>query len=138
MNDLTKPPTCPRTAPRSHHVTSLTAHFADALGCHLSTHLADFLFLPLEALFIRSVAIGFLSSPVAARSATAAALRNQVFPLGSWFGMGLRGGTRAMMDYVGKMALCASLDLGVGYVVWQLGAGIAWWVGGRWFQWGRL
>lgn len=137
----------------SHRVTALTAHLADAMGSHISTHLADILFLPLEALFIRSVARNFLSSPLRSSShlassspflapphasAVADNLRAEVFPLETWFGAGLRGGRSRMMDYAGRLALCAGLEVGLGYVVWQLGAGLVWCLGAKFFEWHLL
>lgn len=40
-----------------------------------------------------------------------------------------------MADYAARMTLCAGLEMCVGYAVWQLGAGVVWWLGFRWFQW---
>lgn len=143
----------PPGGPR-HRVTALTAHLADAMGSHISTHLADILFFPLETLFIRSVARNFLSlpllsssSPLAASSlflvpvhapAVADRLRAEVFPLETWFGAGLRGGRSRMMDYAGRLALCTGLEVGLGYVVWQVGAGLVWWLGVKVFEWHLL
>ena len=126
------------------------------MGSHLSTHLADILFLPLESLFIRSVALSFFSLPLFMpyspplqsrspflpssphTSPSAALLRAEIFPLGTWFGVGLRGRRGRMMDYAARMTLCSGLEVCVGYVVWQLGAGVVWWLGFRWFQWRML
>ncbi len=63
-------------------------------------------------------------------------LRGQVYPLGAWFGTGLSGGGAA--GYIGRMVLVAGMEWGVGWAVWQLGAGLAWWAGRRWFRWGRF
>lgn len=124
------------------------------MGSHISTHLADILFFPLETLFIRSVARNFLSlpllsssSPLASSSlflvplrasAVADSLRAEVFPSDTWFGAGLRGGRSRMMDYAGRLALCAGLEVGLGYVVWQFGAGLVWWLGVTVFDWHLL
>lgn len=127
------------------------------MGAHISTHLADILFFPLEALFIRSVARNFLSSPLLSSpnnlvslsspfqassprnsAAAAAMLRAEVFPSGTWFGAGLGGGKSRMMDYAGRLALCTGLEFGLGYVVWQVGAGVVWWLGARFFEWHLL
>lgn len=128
-----------------HRVTTLTAYPYDALASHLAAHLTTLIFLPLEALFVRSVTLGYLSSPVHAHGISSGArerLRREVYPLGSWFGAGLRGGGGGVgggvADYVGKMVLVAGLEVGVGFAVWQFGVGVAWWVGGRWFRWGRF
>ncbi|MCJ1261404.1 hypothetical protein MMC22_001268 [Lobaria immixta] len=137
----------------NHRVTALTAHLADAMGSHISTHLADILFFPLEALFIRSVARNFLSPPlqsstghlassfpflVPTHTSVAASLRAEVFPSETWFGAGLRGGKSGMIDYAGRLALCAGLEMGMGFAVWQLGAGVVWWLGVKVFEWHLL
>lgn len=107
---------------------------------HLSGCIADIILFPLEALYVRSVALSFLSSPAASVGAKAAAERwkGEVFPLGGWFGMGLRGGWRGVADYVGKMVLVQGMQRGIGFVVWQASVGLSWWVGRKWFGWGRL
>ena len=48
------------------------------------------------------------------------------------------GGWRGVADYAGKMALVQGLEMGVGVAVWQASVGLSWWVGRRWFGWGRL
>ena len=70
---------------------------------------------------------------------TALGLRGGVYPMSAWFGVGLgAGGWRRAGDYVGKMLLCLGLETVVGLGVWQCGVGVTWWIGRRWFQWGRL
>ncbi|KAL2045830.1 hypothetical protein ABVK25_012012 [Lepraria finkii] len=66
-----------------HRLTALTAYSADALALHLSTHITDILIMPFEALWVRSVALAFLSSPAAGAGAQAAAgrWRGEVVPL---------------------------------------------------------
>lgn len=123
-----------------HRLTALTAYSADALALHLSTHITDILIMPFEALWVRSVALAFLSSPAAGAGTQAAAgrWRGEVFPLGGWFGMGLRGGWRGVGDYVGKMVLLTGLEMGVGEFVWQACTVFSWWCGIRMFGWGNL
>ncbi len=137
INNETKPTQLDRHQP-IHRITVLSAYAADALANHLAAHLADIICLPLEALFVRSLALAFLSSPRAnpAAQAAAARLRVEVFPLGSWCGMGLRGGWRGVGDYAGKMVLASGLELGISMAVWQAFTGIAWMSGRRWFGWG--
>lgn len=122
-----------------HRVTALSAYAADSLASHLAAHIADIILLPLEALFVRSLALAFLSSPRAnpAAQAAAARLRGEVFPLGGWFGMGLRGGWRGVGDYAGKMVLVLGLEVGINMAVWQACTGFAWVSGRRWFSWGK-
>ena len=124
-----------------HRVTALTAYAADSMASHLSSHLTDLLFLPLEAMFVRSVAIAFLSSPAAGREAQIAAMRwkREILPITGWFGMGLRGGGwRGVADYAGKMVLVSGMEVGIGMAVWQACTGFSWWCGRRYFGWGKL
>ena len=122
-----------------HRVTTLTAQAADSMVQHLAGHITDILLLPLEALYVRSVALSFLSSPAATVGGKLVAERwkGEVYPLGWWFGTGLRRGWRGVGDYVGKMVLVQGIEMGIGFAVWQAGVGLSWWVG-KWFGWGRL
>lgn len=88
---------------------------------------------------MRSVALSFLSSPAATVGGKLVAERwkGEVYPLGWWFGTGLRRGWRGVGDYVGKMVLVQGIEMGIGFAVWQAGVGLSWWVG-KWFGWGRL
>lgn len=141
----------PRFGPgpnNTHHpyyrITTLTAQAADSMTQHLSGYITDILLFPFEALYVRSVALSFLSSlssPGANVRTKMAAERwkGQVYPVGRWFGMGLRAaGWRGVGDYVGKMVLVQGLGTGIGFAVWQVGVGVSWWVGRKWFEWGRL
>ncbi|CAF9915683.1 hypothetical protein IMSHALPRED_002673 [Imshaugia aleurites] len=123
-----------------HRITTLTAQAADSMAQHLSGYITDILLLPLEALYVRSVALSFLSSPAATGGGKMVAERwkGEVYPLGCWFGMGPRGDWRGVGDYVGKMVLVQGLEMGFGFAVWQASVGLSWWVGRKWFEWGRL
>ena len=123
-----------------HRVTQLSAYPADALAKHLSSAIADVLFLPLETLFIRSLAVSFLSHPAGSPGTRAAAGRwkSQVYPLGGWFGLGLAGGWMGMCDYVCKMILVTGIQVGFGMAVWQVGYSLCFFLGKRCFGWGRL
>ncbi|CAD6590079.1 MAG: hypothetical protein ASARMPREDX12_004181 [Alectoria sarmentosa] len=123
-----------------YRITTLTAQAAESMSQHLSSYITEILLLPLEALYMRSVALSFLSSPSANLGAKMVAERwkGEVYPMGGWFGMGLRGGWRGVGDYVGKMVLLEGLEMGIGFTVWQACMGLSWWVGRRWFEWGRL
>ncbi len=124
-----------------YRVTTLTAFAADSMSHRLASHITELLFLPLEALFVRSLALGFLSSPRADPLAQAAASRwrSQVFPLGGWFGMGLRaGGWKGAADYAAKTALIFGMEMGFNLTVWQICTGIALVSGRRCFGWGKL
>lgn len=100
--------------------------------------MADLVFLPLEALFVRRVALDFLSSPAGGIEARMAAgrWRGEVYAPGAWGGLGLWGG--GLRGYVGRIALVQGVEWGIGLAVWQLSAGAAWWIGRWWFEWGKL
>ena len=123
-----------------HRITALTAYAADSMASHLSSHLTDLLFLPLEALFVRSAAIAFLSSPAAGTEAQIAAMRwkREIFPIRGWFGIGLSGGWRGVADYAGKMVLVSGMEVGISMAIWQACTGFSWWCGRTYFSWGKL
>ena len=108
---------------------------------HLSYQIAELLFLPLEALFIRSVALTFWTAPGLLINSRGAAGRwtGDLYPLGSWFGMGLRaGGWRGVGDYAGKMFLVWGLQVGMGFAVWEMSTGLMWLAGLKWYDWMKL
>lgn len=121
------------------HITTLTTYPANSMASSLATRLTTILLLPLEALFVRSVARAFLSSPAASAGAQAAAMRwkSEVYPLGGWFGSGLQGGWRGMGDYVSKMVLVQGLEMGIQAAVWQVCVGMGWFIGRKWYGWGK-
>lgn len=96
---------------------------------HIAYNLADLLFIPLETLFLRSVARRFLASPQAQHLAGATPFRSPLLPLGTRFGLGLgRGGWRGIVHYAGMIGWCWGFKVVAGYLTWQLGAGIIWWL----------
>ena len=118
-----------------HRITALSAHPAESMAQRLSSLLIGMLCLPFEALFVRSVATAFLSSPrgSSASEISAARWKGEIYPLGSWFGPGLStGGWKGVGDYVGKMVLVQGLEAGVAFMTWQVGMGVVWWVGRTW------
>ena len=123
-----------------HRITALTAYAADSIAHHVSAQITDLLFLPIETLFVRSLAMAFLTSPRADPQAQAAAARwkSEIYPLGGWCGLGRQGGWRAMGDYAGKMMLVFGMEMGINFAIWQACTGAAWVVGRRRFGWGRL
>lgn len=123
-----------------YRITTLTGQAAASMAQYLSGYITDILLLPLEALYVRSVALSFLSPPAANAGAKAAAERwkGEVYPLGGWFGVGLRGGWRGVADYASKMVLVQGVEMGINVAAWQVSVGFTWWVGRKWFGWGRL
>ena len=137
------PPSTKKTKslhPPSQRVTALTTYASHSMAYHLSWRLADILYLPIESLFLRSLATNFLSAPRADPIVqdAAARWRGAVFPLGGWAGMGFRGGWKGMVDYAGKMMIVFGLEMGVSYAIWQLCTSFALWKGKRRFRWGKL
>ena len=130
----------PLTRQPQHRITALTAYAADSMASHLSSHLTDLLFLPLEALLVRSLAIAFLSSPAARTEAQIAVMRwnREIYPIRGWFGMELRGGWRGVADYAGKMVLVSGMEAGISMAIWQACTGFSWWCGRTYFGWGKL
>ncbi|KAL9584553.1 MAG: hypothetical protein Q9212_002044 [Teloschistes hypoglaucus] len=119
----------------SHRVTTLSQCLAYNMAESVSSMVADIILLPLETLLVRSIAITYLTTPGLSPTSSHW-IREQIYPTGSWFGMGLRGG-RAM-DYARNMVLCFGMEMLLGYGVWQIGAGVTWGVGKWVFNWGRL
>ncbi|KAL9591094.1 MAG: hypothetical protein Q9203_000093 [Teloschistes exilis] len=119
----------------SHRVTKLSQCLAENMTISVSSMVADIILLPFETLLVRSVAITYLATPGLSPTSSHW-IREQIYPTGSWFGMGLRGGQA--MDYARKMALCFGMEMVLGYGVWQIGAGVTWGVGKWFFNWGRL
>ncbi|MCJ1376649.1 hypothetical protein MMC20_007892 [Loxospora ochrophaea] len=125
---------------RRHRVTALTGYPADTLSQHLISHIASLICMPLEALFVRSLALGFLAAAPATdplTQASALALRSAVYPMGAWCGLwGGEGWYAAGRSYARKMLLCVGMESLVSYGVWEVGLGVAWWAGKKWYQWG--
>lgn len=117
-----------------HRVTVLTGFAAEYLAQTLSRNISNVVLLPLEGLIVRSIALAFLSAPPS--NATASRWRSEIYPI---FGSGLRAGRWSSVgDYVSKMALISGMELGLGLAVWQMGTGLAWWMGRKWFRWGTF
>lgn len=121
-----------RPPPQVHRVTALSNHPSDAMASHVSSLLATAILLPLEALYLRSLATSFLAS---ARPG-AIGLRADIRGVGAWFGG--EGGIWGMGEYAGTMLLLLGLQGVVSSVVWSFGTGTAIWLGRRAFGWGKL
>ena len=122
-----------------HRITALTAHPAHSMAQRLSSQAMGILLLPMEALFVRYVAMTFLSSSYFHASTPGVAAswrRGGVYPLRAWFGPGLgTGDWKGIGDYVGKMILVQGIEAGLGFATWQVGMGLAWWAGRTWSDW---
>lgn len=113
----------------AHRVTILSLHPVDSLASHLASMVTTVIFLPLESLYLRSIASAYLSSR------GSSALLSDVRPLGAW------GGGGSLMDtlaYVGKMSLLLDMQAAVNATIWGVLSGAAIRVGKRFCGWGSL
>lgn len=122
---LTGPPGSP-----AHRVTILSSHPVDSLASHLASMLTTVIFLPLESIYLRSLASSFLSS-----RDSSSALLSDVRTFGAWGGGGSRTG---ILTYVGKMALMVSVQAAVNASVWGIISGAAIRIGKKFCGWGSL
>jgi hypothetical protein len=121
-----------------HRVTSLSNYPADAFAYHMSMVLTTVMMLPLESLYLRALARGFLESPTARPGAMAAAagIRADVRGLGAWFG-GSERGLVGRVRYTGVMALVWGMQAVISAGIWGVGTRVAVWIGRSTFGWGR-
>ena len=114
-----------------YHTSPLATHAVDTLRYHIQWVIWDLLLIPLESLYARSLAQSFSSThfpPFGSPSLS-------VYPLGSWCGA---GSWLQRSQYVRSILLCTGAEVAVSYGVWQVTTGMAWWIGKRWFKWGRF
>ena len=128
---LTGPPDKSRP---SHRVTHLSSALVELLTTSLSEIATSILLLPLETLFVRSVARAYILK-IGGNPSSAAKIRSEIYPLQSWFGTGLRSGGAS--DYARRMACCFGMETLIAYGFWQINAGVVWFAGKVWFNWGR-
>ncbi|PKY02147.1 hypothetical protein P168DRAFT_329117 [Aspergillus campestris IBT 28561] len=118
------------SASAAHRVTILSSHPVDSLASHLASMITTVLFLPLESLYLRSLASSYLSST----GAPAIQLAN-VRGLGVWGG----GGPRTdKLTYLGKMTLMLGIQAAVNASVWGIISGSAIKIGRKFCGWGTL
>lgn len=124
-----------REIPR-HRVTSLSNYPADAFTYHVSMVLTTVMMLPLESLYLRALARGFLESPAVRPRATAAAagIRADVRSLGEWFG-GPERGLTGRLRYAGVLAMIWGLQAVISAGIWGLATKAAIWIGRSTFGW---
>lgn len=114
-----------------HRVTILSSHPLDSLASHLASVITTVMFLPLESIFLRSLASSFLAS-----QSTSLALRSDVRrPLGFWVG----GGSMSdIVPYLGKLGLAVGLQAAVNASVWGVVTGSVIRIGKAFCNWGSL
>lgn len=105
--------------PPQHRVTALSNFSCDAFASHAACVITTAALIPLETLFVRSLALAFLGS---------SSLASDVRPLFSWRGWRYNG---TLLGIVGLQALVSS-------AVWGLGTGVAIGLGRLKYRWGRL
>lgn len=120
-----------------HRVTVLSSHPVDALATRLASLCTTIIFLPLESLYLRSLARTYLSSPLplvwSPRSNTRSI--TDIRGLGEWFG----GGSAADMGaYIAKMMVVLGMQGAVSMAILRLGSSATLGLGRKWFGWGSL
>jgi hypothetical protein len=120
-----------------HRVTSLSNYPADAFANHTRMVLTTLMMFPLESLYLRALARGFLQNPATRTGAVAAAvgIGADVRRLGAWFGG--EGGLVGRLRYAGVMALIWGIQAVVSAGIWGVGTTAAVWIGRSAFGWGR-
>ena len=121
----------------SHRVTALSLAPARMLTLRVSRVVVTVLKLPLESMFLRSLALGYLAaSPDLAQSAW---LRSQIYPVGSLFQPRLGFSSwHSALDYTGKIFLCLGVDFILDLELWRVMSALVRWFGKRTFSWGNL
>jgi hypothetical protein len=105
----------------------------------MSTVLTTAMMLPLESLYLRTLARGFLESPTIRPGATAAAagIGADIRGLGAWFG-GPESGLIGRMRYAGAVAVMWGLQAVISAGIWGLATKAAIWIGRSSFGWGKI
>ena len=121
-----------------HRVTALSNFPASALASHLAYVFTGIVLLPLEALYLRSLARTFLAKPSERLGAAEAAGWWLGDVRGLWdFCGGPGDGVLGRARYVGGMVLLLGVQSVVSAGVWGVGTGVVLGLGRR-FGWGRF
>lgn len=113
-----------------HRVTILSSHPLDSLASRLASVITGVMFIPLDSLYLRSLASSYLSS----RGASSA-LGSDVRALSVWPGGGSMSGT---LPYLGKLGLVLGIQAAVNASVWGIVTGTAIRIGRSFCGWGKL
>ena len=120
-----------------YRVTSLTLAPSSMLGSRIKDALIAVVRLPLESIFLRSLACAYLDDcAVPGRTAW---LRSQIYPVGSLMRptFGFTSWPTAF-DYLGKVFLCVGIDMILDLELWHVMSAMARWIGRRSYSWGHL
>ncbi|RAL08983.1 uncharacterized protein BO97DRAFT_472740 [Aspergillus homomorphus CBS 101889] len=116
--------------PTAHRVTILSSHPIDSLASHLASIITTVMFIPLESLYLRSLASSYLSA-----TGAPAALRSDVHSMGLW---GNGSSLSNTLAYFGKVALMMGVQTAVNASVWGIISGAAIRIGRKFCGWGSL
>lgn len=124
-------PRQPHQGGEPHRVTILSAHPLDSLASHLASVVTTAMFIPLESIFLRSLASSYLAS-----QGSSLALHSDVRrPLGFWPG----GGSRSeIIPYLGKLGLAVGIQAALNASVWGVVTGAVIKIGKTFCNWGKL
>lgn len=113
-----------------HRVTILSCLPVDSLATHLASIATTVIFMPLESLYLRSLAASYLSS-----TSAPSILRSDIIPMRAWAG----GGSRSdALVYMGKLMLMVGMHAAVNASLWGIVSGSAMRIGRRFCGWGTL
>jgi hypothetical protein len=110
--------TRPESGP-SHRVTTLSVFPAEMFAECAAGLFTSAITLPLDSLYVRSLASGFLGAAAPGASAAALGIKGDVYGMGEWFG-GSAGGWTGRVRYAGMMALMMGIQGCVSSVSWAL------------------
>lgn len=135
--------------------TSLALFPVTSLSTHLATTLTTLILLPVESLYLRSLARAYLTTAPAATAAVGVGSTSttlglgsghlQVRALGAWLGGGGSGGRpgnwgsgwRSRLGYARQMVLLVAVQGLIGLGVWAVECWVVEGAGRRWWGWGR-
>ena len=113
----------------SHRVTRLSNFAADAFALHISTLTATAVMLPLEAVWLRRLALSFLGS--------GGSDFGDIRRVDEWFGgSGFTIGAR--LRYMSSLGLLLGVQGLVSTTAWSILVGVSKWIGRERFGWGNL
>jgi hypothetical protein len=120
----------------AHRVTTLSVFPAEMFAECAAGLFTSAITLPLDSLYVRSLALGFLGAAGPRASVAALGIRGDVYGMGEWFG-GNAGGWGGRFRYAGMMALMMGIQACVSNVSWALVTRLAIMIG-RQKGWGAI
>lgn len=122
--------------PNKQRVTVLSSYPADAIAHHLAATISDFIFIPFESFFYRSLANAYMSSQLALlyRGPNFVS-RSDLRGLNAFAGGGSR---HDMVAYMWKLLMIQGIQIGISGAIVGIFSSTAIEAGKRVFNWGRL